>query len=741
MDRSWAYGSDQRLRKENQDTFGVFEFPDFLLIVVCDGMGGHVGGAQASALAVKTVHDTMRDLSERPVPSALLEAVERANKVIHDTARRNHRLMGMGTTIVAAAATKERLYYAHVGDSRLYHIRNGLVKQLTKDHTMVNLFVEAELLSPEDAATHPEAHVLSRSLGVERSVEVDLGEPVELKADDALMICSDGVHGVLTDWELQQLDWLSPGRAVKRIFDIIVSRGGDDNATSVVVTFAPSPDKMPVTSVPDPEARSAEVEKQLEAPAPEPDVLIAPPLLIEAENDDVLGSPLSTNFSALNAEPEPLPELPRALTPAPAPPVTRDIAPTPTDKSRKSPTPTPPPVGVKPTNWRNRVVILAMAIGAAAGAVVIAALVVLGNQGRAQTAQVVIEAGTENHGGNDVKPLPQPTAELLEVGPNGERHITPDGVNDPIAVESGEYWFQPTLPASPRRLPHRAQKYTQPPPGGQLQFEAVSAARNNDCKRSLDTVETSMKASVDHASLFSQAWYCFNSHHQAHIARSELKQPAEFSGLISDFEGTVTPPEGNKLPLWALPAGGGIEYRLERWPDDKLNLKKVMDDLEGAPTVADHLGKDVYLEAWAARSLSRVPEPTEQVEVWWARRLYVAHKAMNGPIGDLLRTHRPELVPQIETLLKEAQEPVDSEGQPVEVPAEVHRAIDAGKGTLDIQATAAPKPRPKPAPAPPPGPVEPEPLGVPTQHKVVPKPRPLDDGTKDGIPFKKPEER
>ena len=168
MDHSWGYGSEQRLREENQDSFGVFEFPDYTVAVVCDGMGGHVGGAQASNLAVRTIHDVLSELQGRPVQEALEEALQRTNLVIYEAARKNHRLMGMGTTAVVAAFTGDACYLAHVGDSRAYLLRRSQVQQLTRDHTMVNLFVDAELLSPEDAATHPEAHVLSRSLGVER---------------------------------------------------------------------------------------------------------------------------------------------------------------------------------------------------------------------------------------------------------------------------------------------------------------------------------------------------------------------------------------------------------------------------------------------------------------------------------------------------------------------------------------------------------------------------------------------
>ena len=116
MDHSWGYATDPRLREENQDNHGVFEFSEFTLAVVCDGMGGHVGGAQASAIAVRTVFDSMSNLDTSNLARALEEALQRANLAIYEAARKNHRLMGMGTTIVCAAITDSTAFFAHVGD-------------------------------------------------------------------------------------------------------------------------------------------------------------------------------------------------------------------------------------------------------------------------------------------------------------------------------------------------------------------------------------------------------------------------------------------------------------------------------------------------------------------------------------------------------------------------------------------------------------------------------------------------
>ncbi|MEO0605918.1 MAG: protein phosphatase 2C domain-containing protein, partial [Myxococcota bacterium] len=252
MDHSWGYGSEQRLREENQDCYGVFELPHYTLAIVCDGMGGHVGGAQASSLAVRTIHDTLHEMQGRDIHEALQVAIEKTNLEIYEAARKNHRLMGMGTTVVVAVIANDTCFLAHVGDSRSYLVRRGQVQQLTRDHTMVNLFVDAELLSPEDAATHPEAHVLSRSLGVERQVEVEIAPPMQLEAGDIVFLCSDGVHGVVTDWELGGIEWGAPHQGVSHVLDIVGQRDGDDNATAVAVLMGTSFEDVATTALPEP---------------------------------------------------------------------------------------------------------------------------------------------------------------------------------------------------------------------------------------------------------------------------------------------------------------------------------------------------------------------------------------------------------------------------------------------------------------------------------------------------------
>lgn len=275
MEHSLGYGTDKRTRGENQDNHGVFRFPRFTAAIVCDGMGGHVGGAYAAALAVRTLHQCLSEAGDAPLPQLLESALQKTNTAIYEAARKNHRLAGMGTTAVVVLVTETEAYVAHVGDSRAYVITRGEARSLTRDHTMVNLFVDAELLTPEDAATHPEAHVLSRSLGMERSVDVELGAAVPIERGSAVMLCSDGVHGVVTDWEFANISWNKPNDAVAQVLRIVEAREGDDNATAVAIYAGPSSENVPPTGIPEPGKADDSMPRPL-APTPIPEPLRQP---------------------------------------------------------------------------------------------------------------------------------------------------------------------------------------------------------------------------------------------------------------------------------------------------------------------------------------------------------------------------------------------------------------------------------------------------------------------------------
>lgn len=671
MDHSWGYGSERRLRNENQDSFGVFEFPDLTLAIVCDGMGGHVGGAQASALAVRTIHDAIATSDLSDVREALSQAVQAANLAIFEAARKNHRLTGMGTTCVVAAISDSAAWFAHVGDSRAYLVRSGHVQQMTRDHTMVNLFVDAELLTPEDAATHPEAHVLSRSLGVERQVEVEVSERVELAVEDVIFLCSDGVHGVITEWEIANVDWGAPHEGIRHILDIVISREGDDNATAVAVLSATSFEDVPATPLPDPGLSEESV--------PEVGSMLSGVTAVPLDDD------LSTSLYGEEVIHEPLPIGQPAAQPAPEPAAPE--APNPS-QAREQPASAAPDLRKRPKsagNGRARVlalgVALALTITVGVGGMLSMDLGSLRASDAAPTgepapngdpspsdaanpAEAPGEAATaEVAGAATAAGTPEDEAAMWVV--SGEPAEEGDVGSDPAAVDAtagDALLFAPILPAAPRRLPHRAARYTQPPPGGPNQWQAVQAARNKECSQALDAVTQGMRMSMDHATLYQQAWFCFNENVQRPLAEAKAADWSEFSALVYYFEGSAedrpsdTGGDTEAVPSWSRPAVGGLEYRLERYMSSNRQDKfaDVMSDLLGDPVVADHLANDLILEATAAAGLAQTEAPTDPVIEAWARRVYVVTRTIHGPIGQLLDTHRPEVMPHIRALLDAA---------------------------------------------------------------------------------------
>ena len=227
-------------REVNEDYYGYFE-PDSdedfqrkgRLIIVADGMGGHVGGQIASGIAVDTVRDVyLADPSGDP-GDALSHAFEQAHRAILDHAREHPELHGMGTTCTAAAIVDGQLYFGHVGDSRLYRIRESKLTQLSEDHSYVARLVREGMIAPEEAATHPERNVLTAALGMESIMSLDFpAEPIPLAPGDILLLCTDGLHGLVTDAEMLSIAATrAPSDACHTLVHLAKNRGGFDNIT------------------------------------------------------------------------------------------------------------------------------------------------------------------------------------------------------------------------------------------------------------------------------------------------------------------------------------------------------------------------------------------------------------------------------------------------------------------------------------------------------------------------------
>ena len=229
-----------RKRTVNEDFFAIEE--KLGLFVVADGLGGHVAGRRASELGVGVFVETIAgDGDDAPV-ALLRTAFTNANEAIRDLAAREAQLRGMGTTLAALWLHGDEALVAHAGDSRLYLFRAGALHALTLDHSLVGERVARGELTSEQARIHPSRHVITRAVGVLESVAPDVAS-LRPHRGDAFVLCSDGISGQLTDDEIRDC-LLESGedlsRATRELVQLANVRGGDDNATVVVVRVTES---------------------------------------------------------------------------------------------------------------------------------------------------------------------------------------------------------------------------------------------------------------------------------------------------------------------------------------------------------------------------------------------------------------------------------------------------------------------------------------------------------------------
>jgi PPM family protein phosphatase len=227
-------------RENNEDSFGYWEPDDERefrrkgrLAVVADGMGGYEGGQDASRLAVDTVIGFYRDFLGDDPQQALLGALLSAHERIRECGVANPHLHGMGTTCTALVVVQDWLYFAHVGDSRLYLVRGGRITQLTRDHSYVSRLVESGVISREEAEHHPQRNILTAALGTTTDLVMDAPEEAELLLPgDVLVICTDGLWGQVRDSEiLEAVRTQSPEEAGYGLIELARERGGPDNIT------------------------------------------------------------------------------------------------------------------------------------------------------------------------------------------------------------------------------------------------------------------------------------------------------------------------------------------------------------------------------------------------------------------------------------------------------------------------------------------------------------------------------
>lgn len=218
------------VRATNQDNW----LAEPALYGVADGMGGHRGGETASRVALQVFRNAIGQ--KKPDAGALRVAVEAANRRVYDMAAHDDSLSGMGTTMSMIWVDEKRLLIAHVGDSRIYRLRDGKMQQVTNDHSFVAELVRNNIITPEMAKTHPNRNIITRAVGVDPFVEVDVLEE-ELLPGDQWLICSDGLHGMVEDAEMEQiLTGMELEEAAERLMSRALENGGVDNVTFVLLS-------------------------------------------------------------------------------------------------------------------------------------------------------------------------------------------------------------------------------------------------------------------------------------------------------------------------------------------------------------------------------------------------------------------------------------------------------------------------------------------------------------------------
>ncbi|HWZ92032.1 MAG TPA: Stp1/IreP family PP2C-type Ser/Thr phosphatase [Polyangiaceae bacterium] len=255
-------------RDHNEDSFAILE--DHTLYIVADGMGGHRAGDVASKLATEAIVDFFRAtatedftwpfhfdsrLSEEE--NRLLTGIRIANRQIVDRSARSREYHGMGTTVVGClfSPRKKKMYIGHVGDSRAYRVRGGQIKQMTRDHSLVNDYLLAMPELTEEQRSELPKNVITRALGMQEHVSVDL-QADDAQVGDSYLLCSDGLSGMIDDDEILALVQSSPelSDVCRKLIALANEHGGEDNITAVVVRIDAGGDESLSDTLPTPAA-------------------------------------------------------------------------------------------------------------------------------------------------------------------------------------------------------------------------------------------------------------------------------------------------------------------------------------------------------------------------------------------------------------------------------------------------------------------------------------------------------
>ncbi len=225
------------VRKENQDAFWTHQInADTCIAVVCDGMGGARGGQQASTTAIAAVKDYIENHKIPDNEKKMFDKIVKvSNQCVFEKSNEDETLAGMGTTMVLALIKDGSAYFANIGDSRAYHITNGSIQQVTKDHSAVQELVDSGHLTERQAKIHPNKNIITRAIGIEKEITYDYFK-VDIHTNDIILLCTDGLSNNVDENEIQfeasggEFETLST-----RLIDLANNRGGTDNITVAAI--------------------------------------------------------------------------------------------------------------------------------------------------------------------------------------------------------------------------------------------------------------------------------------------------------------------------------------------------------------------------------------------------------------------------------------------------------------------------------------------------------------------------
>ena len=241
MIKAYVKSDKGKVREMNQDYYYISTSLDEIqLYILADGMGGYNGGEIASKLAVETakkyIENNFKEIEKDKdsIIQLLASSMEYANMIVYEKSKENPELQGMGTTLEICLIYNNKAYIGHIGDSRIYRIRNVFIRKLTQDHSYVQKLVKEGTITKEQAVHHPQKNMLMKALGCNAFVEPDVMVKGFLK-DDILIICSDGLTNLVDQETIYKMASENIERAPKKLVELANERGGYDNTTVIVI--------------------------------------------------------------------------------------------------------------------------------------------------------------------------------------------------------------------------------------------------------------------------------------------------------------------------------------------------------------------------------------------------------------------------------------------------------------------------------------------------------------------------